>query len=147
MMKYLFIVFSLFGALFVANGCSSGSESGNQNKIEEIKFHTQSQEGRWKGKAEDHTPVIKKLTEETFEVTVPLKKEGNQRHYIEVIVFMEGKRIQLAEKKFTPLDQNFRAVFSYPKNPKPNTDYYVVAKCNLHQMWLAPVPDWRTPER
>lgn len=107
-----------------------------------IKFHTKEQEGRWPGKGEDHIPIIKwsKSNANQIIVTVPLEKKSAGRHFIEVIVFMEGDKKEIAKKSFAADENLFQAVFPMPKDYNPEKSYWVIGKCNLHQMWRSKVP-------
>lgn len=114
----------------------------NTGQIPQIKFHTKEQEGRWKNRADDHMPVVKRLENDPYKisVTVPMEQRDNENHYIEVIVLLEGKNKEIAKKSFTRKDTKFSTIFTLPPDFDLEKQLNVVAKCSMHGMWIAPVP-------
>lgn len=100
------------------------------------KYHTEDESGIWTVQAENHVPVIKWLNSNTIEVRVGFNPTVNPRHYIETIVLMKGKRTQVDARKFEPSQSIPVAEFSIPN---VDDDYWVIVKCNLHDMWKAKV--------
>lgn len=103
------------------------------------KYHTPDNEGLWPGKSKTHIPKLQFIgaEKERIKVTVPLKPTYSPRHYIEVIVLMQGGRKQIAVKSFKLDLKEPEATFKLP-DPSRN-DYYVIVKCNLHDMWRTKV--------
>ncbi|MBN2160457.1 MAG: hypothetical protein JW807_13770 [Spirochaetes bacterium] len=130
-MKKLWFPLILVAALFV-----SCSEIDQNEKIVKPRFHTQTNEGIWVDKANTHVPVITFTARNEIDVLVPLKPVKNPIHYIEVIVLMDGTK-EIASQKFNFSYEPARAHFVLPDVEKGN--YKVVAKCNMHDMWMAPV--------
>lgn len=106
----------------------------------EPKYYTSENEGRWVSKSDTHTPLVtfSKKDKNAIEVRVPLQPRKKGRHYIEAIALMQGER-QIAIKKFKFSLSEARAKFKLP-NPDKG-DYWISAKCNLHDMWKAKVPN------
>lgn len=105
-------------------------------KIVVPKFHTESDEGLWINKSPTHVPVITFTAKDEIDVAVRLKQTKKPIHYIEAIVLMDGGK-EIASKKFSFSYDEPRAHFKLPDPVKGN--YKVVVKCNLHDMWMAPV--------
>lgn len=103
-------------------------------------FYSQEDEGPWKDKSADHTPVILSYDSHTgtIKTMVPLRPSKDPRHYVEFIALMKGSQeVQIKRFNFT-LSQTY-AEFQIPKdNPG---EYRIVSKCNLHDMWDAPVKE------
>jgi desulfoferrodoxin (superoxide reductase-like protein) len=127
----LFILVSTLSLLVLS--CSEIDES---EKIEKPRFHTRSDEGIWIGKSDTHMPVITFTARNEIDVLVPLKPVKNPIHYIEVIVLMDGNK-EIASEKIPFSYEQARAHFTLPDLIKGN--YKVIAKCNMHDMWMAPV--------
>ncbi len=100
------------------------------------KFHTASDEGLWKNQSGTHVPLITFVSKNQIDVRVPMKPTKNPYHYIEAIALKDGDR-QIAVKKFSFNLDEPRARFTLPDPVKGN--YRVIVKCNLHDMWMAPV--------
>jgi desulfoferrodoxin (superoxide reductase-like protein) len=105
-------------------------------KIVVPKFHTASDEGLWINKSDTHVPVIAFNGKDEIDVAVRLKPTKKPIHYIEAIVLMDGDK-EIASKKFSFSYDEPGAHFKLPDPVKGN--YKVIVKCNLHDMWMAPV--------
>ena len=93
--------------------------------------------GPYKDKTNEHLPRIKLVSQNQIEITVDLVNTQLPRHYIEAIVLIDKAEKQVAVKKFAFSLKKTRATFTLPKPAEES--YMVVAKCNLHDMWLTPV--------
>lgn len=133
-LRLIYFSFSIF---FVFGAC--GENSQNYEKVRPIapKYHTQTNPGAWEKKAKEHEIRIRYKTNYSIEVTVPLESTMRPPHYIEVIALHDDNEKEIAVKKFKPSYTGAIAEFEIPNTGK---QYYVVAKCNLHDMWMAPVP-------
>jgi desulfoferrodoxin (superoxide reductase-like protein) len=100
------------------------------------KYHTQEAVGIWDNEVDSHMPVITGLGNKKIEVRINFTPTIDPPHYIETIVLMKGKEKQIEAKKFTLSKEWPVAVFTVPTY---EDDYWVVAKCNLHDMWKADV--------
>jgi desulfoferrodoxin (superoxide reductase-like protein) len=134
----------LFFSMIILFSCGEADKSGQGSSGEpkpalRPKFYSPDNEGIWKGKSETHLPQIQFLdnANDKIRVTIPLTGNTNPRHYIEVIVLMQGERNQIGIKQFQPTETSFTADFTLPEPSA--TDYYIVGKCNLHDMWRTPV--------
>ena len=127
------IIISLLTSCKGSGDRSPGESIGNDTPI---KYYSKNNPGKWKDLPGDHTPTYK-ITQDKenkiITVTVPFKGTVNPIHYVEVIVLLDHNRKELQKKNFQRGTQTATAVFKLPK------DYlsfvYVVAKCNLHDMW------------
>jgi len=132
-------ILCLILAGFFTFSCSE-EESDKGNKIIPPKFHSVEDEGYWKGKSDTHVPKIISISsnKDEIEVTVPLQPTLSPRHYIEVIVLVKGKK-QVSAKKFKPSFKKATAKFKI--NDSSPDDYWIVAKCNLHDMWRVKIEE------
>jgi desulfoferrodoxin (superoxide reductase-like protein) len=105
-------------------------------KIVVPKFHTASDEGLWINQSNTHVPVITFDGKDEINVVVPIKPTKRPIHYIEAIVLMDGNK-EIDSNKFSFSYDEPRAHFKLPDPIKGN--YKVIVKCNLHDMWMAPV--------
>ncbi|OHD64895.1 MAG: hypothetical protein A2176_04645 [Spirochaetes bacterium RBG_13_51_14] len=105
-------------------------------KIVTPKFHTESNEGLWVNESITHVPIVTFTAKNEIDVRVPLKPTKKPIHYIEAIALMDGNR-EIAVRKIPFSFDEPWAHFRLPDIEKGN--YKVVAKCNLHDMWMAPV--------
>jgi desulfoferrodoxin (superoxide reductase-like protein) len=109
----------------------------NENeKINAPKYHTQFNEGLWRDKSSTHVPLVTFSGKDAITVVVPLKPSKVPLHYIEAIVLMDGDR-EIESKKISFTFDEPQAQFTLPDIKKG--DYKIVAKCNIHDMWMAPV--------
>ena len=87
--------------------------------------------------AKDHQPIVEFIDDSTIKVSVPFKPRANPNHYVETIILMQGARTQIEKKVFT---FNLLAPVAVFKLPDPSKkDYWVLMKCNKHDMWRASV--------
>jgi desulfoferrodoxin (superoxide reductase-like protein) len=115
-------------------------ECGDIDETEKIaipKFHTASDEGIWFNQSGTHVPLVSYTGPDTVRVLVPLKPSRNPRHFIEVIALLDGDR-EIDSRKFNFTLNEAQADFRIP-DPTKGT-YKIIAKCNLHDMWIAQVP-------
>lgn len=101
------------------------------------KYHTQTNPGAWESKAKEHQINIAYLSPDTIEVSIPLQSTMQPRHFIEAIVLQDDKEKEIAVRHFKPSYIPAKAEFSLPDATR---SYYIVIKCNLHDMWMLPVP-------
>ncbi len=138
----LFILISFAFTLFQFTTCKDDfkfyDEEEPEKRIEQ-KFYSKGNEGKWPGKSDKHSPVIKFISDDTIKVTIPLRPTLKPRHYIEVIGLMKGDK-EIAAKKLSLSRSPAEVEF---KLPDPDaTDYSIFSKCNIHGMWIAPVKDF-----
>ncbi len=127
--------------LFFITGCSSDEQE--QEKAitritnEEIlqKFNTKSEPGRWKNLNQSHIPIysINKTKKET-RITESSPFENTTDHYVEIMVLLDTGFKELKKQSFTRHEINPSAQFVLP--PDTKGEFYLVLKCNLHDMWL-----------
>jgi desulfoferrodoxin (superoxide reductase-like protein) len=102
------------------------------------KYHTQDNSGAWMSKKAEHDVRIKRLSSGKIEVTIPLQPTMHPPHYIEVIALQDDKENEIVAHGFKPSYIPATATFELPDTTR---QYYVVAKCNMHDMWIGPVPN------
>ncbi len=100
------------------------------------KYHTEAEPGLWSDEVDTHVPIITYEGRNVILVRVPMKPGQTPRHYIEAIALLDGSK-EIAIQRFSFTLNEARARFTLPDPVKGN--YRVVAKCNLHDMWMAPV--------
>jgi desulfoferrodoxin (superoxide reductase-like protein) len=105
-------------------------------KIVIPKFHTASDEGLWINQSGTHVPIITFSGKDEIDVVVQMRPTKRPIHYIEAIVLMDGNK-EIASKKISFSYDEPRAHFKLPDLEKGN--YKIIIKCNLHDMWMAPV--------
>jgi desulfoferrodoxin (superoxide reductase-like protein) len=125
------ILVSIMG-LFLYN-CSDMNE---HERIVPPKFHTPSDEGMWVNQSPSHIPIIAFTAKDEIDVRVPLHPSKTPYHYIEAIVLMDGSK-EIEAKKISFSYNEPHAHFTLPDPERGN--YKIVVKCNLHDMWMAPV--------
>jgi desulfoferrodoxin (superoxide reductase-like protein) len=137
---------NLFLILMIFN-CNNMTDMGNSTEDnndvkqypDKIKFHTNDSPGVWKKQQDSHTPIVERDSSDSskIKVTIPFKGKKNPKHYTEVIILKQGEK-QIKVKKFTFSYNQAIAEFTLP-NPDAK-DYTILTKCNIHGMWVAPVP-------
>lgn len=80
---------------------------------------------------------VRYLSSDAIEVTLPLQSSIQPRHFIEAILLQDEREKEIAVQLFKPSYVSAKAEFKLPDSTKP---YYIVIKCNLHDMWMFPVP-------
>src|SRR3990172_7405119 len=133
MKKLLLPAALLFFLSLFQYGCGDLDQN---EKIVVPKFHTASDEGLWINQSNTHVPVITFDGKGEIDVVVPIKPTKRPIHYIEAIALMDGNR-EIDSKKISFSYDEPRAHFKLPDPIKGN--YKVIIKCNLHDMWMAPV--------
>ncbi|MFC1668826.1 desulfoferrodoxin family protein [Spirochaetota bacterium] len=122
--------------LFQIFSCQPAKEDKIKKKIKPTKFYNARNPGKWKNNSYEHIPQVTVKTDKInkiINVTVPLEGRMSPIHYIEVIVLLDHNRKELQKKTFPSGNKKAEAVFKLPKNY--SSFVYVVAKCNLHDMW------------
>ena len=123
------VSFLFLAALF--SGCTD-----TPGGVTPPKFHTEEDAGIWTDRIEDHLPMVTRLDGNRIEVRVTFSPTLNPLHYVETILLMKGENTVVVKKKFKPSVSIPVAVFTLPD---PDEKYWVISKCNLHDMWRAEV--------
>ncbi|AFM14714.1 desulfoferrodoxin family protein [Turneriella parva] len=131
-MKYKF--WQIAVALLVA---SCGQAPTTETPAPPPKYHTPTNPGAWESKAKEHNVSVRYLSSDAIEVTLPLQSSIQPRHFIEAILLQDDREKEIAVQLFKPSYVSAKAEFKLPDSTKP---YYIVIKCNLHDMWMFPVP-------
>jgi len=93
-------------------------------------YYSKEEQGRWKGKAGSHAPVI---TVEGKKVTVETKHGMSEGHYIVKHTLLNAEGEVLGEMVFTPKD---KAISTYELKKVP-TSLVATSFCNLHDLWVS----------
>ena len=107
-----------------------------------IHFNTVADPGHWEAQASDHEPEIRLVDEDdgaVMYVTVPFTKTRNPNHYLEVVLLLDANKKEIAKKEFERGSGREGARFVLPEGGTSGLS--VVAKCNLHDMWIKPVSE------
>ena len=123
-------------AVAVSAYCGGGAPNPPSKTTSSPKYHTANQEGHWQNQSPEHLPRISFKNDYAIEVTVPLEQTWKPRHYIEVIALIDEKEREIEVKTFQPNIDKIKTEF---KIPMGDGSYRVLVKCNLHDMWIAPV--------
>ena len=100
------------------------------------KYHTEENAGIWTDMVDSHVPLVTRLDASRIEVRVTFSPTLKPLHYVESIVLMTGENTVVAQRRFNPSVSIPTVVFTLPD---PDVSYWVIAKCNLHDMWRAEV--------
>ncbi len=123
---------------FIFTGCKDDFKPQHKGPIIPKEVYTKDAPGNWEDIADEHTPKVVIFDDgrkQNVKITVVLKKPG-KNHYIEKIAIIDESKKELKAKVFSRHLKYFEALFSLqpiPKNAK------VYAKCNLHDLWIAPL--------
>lgn len=134
------IIILLSSVVLYSSGCLD-FETG-KNSIESItdnpKYYTANDNHRWKDLSKDHLPEIKFVNEEKtkIRVKVPLRPVQNPPHYIEAIALMKDEK-QVDIKRFRFTFKEAEAEFVLPDK---KARYWILVKCNKHDMWKEYIP-------
>jgi len=131
-MKIFYTVLIITMIFAINSGCGDSPVSDKQPK-----YYTADENHRWSNIVDDHMPEIEFINDDKtrIKVEVPLKPTQNPRHYIQVIALMEGEK-EIASKKFNFSYNQAKAEFDLPDAEK---SYWILVKCNKHDMWKAEV--------
>jgi desulfoferrodoxin (superoxide reductase-like protein) len=109
---------------------------GNKDSDKILKFYSAEEPGRWYAQAADHDVKLNFIEDNKgkkgVEVSVPFTSEMSEQHYVEVIFLSDEKGNELAKTNFKR-GEKARTLFELPAGAK--YPLYVVAKCNMHEMW------------
>ena len=136
-MKTKFITTAAIAISLVISSCSEFEMEEARKKERQPKYYTADGDHRWKNIADEHIPEITfiKADKSRIHVRVPLQPEQEPRHYIQIIALMEGEKI-IEEKRFRFSFSRAEAEFDLPD---PDADYWILVRCNRHDMWKQPV--------
>lgn len=136
--------FALFFSLFFSACKGDAPEESERKKtiyeLHGIDLKTPDNAGPWQSDetiAHTHEPTvfIKKKGNKKV-ISVSLLIQASERHYIEKILLLDHNFKELQTREFL---RNETAVTEFTLDEKYNTKVYVVAKCNIHDMWVKPI--------
>ncbi len=96
-------------------------------------IYTRENPGKWAKKVNSHLPVVKM---EGNKVTVETMHGMTEKHYIVRHTLVSKSGEVLAEKTFSPNDEEAVSVFELPAG---KTALYATSFCNKHDMWVAEI--------
>jgi desulfoferrodoxin (superoxide reductase-like protein) len=122
-------------ALFLGSCTDTGGDLGSgPAKVQ--KYYSAEEPGRWGPQAVDHDIKVSIIVDakgrKGIEVSVPFTYEMSEQHYVEAIALLDQDNRQLDSVRFK---RGEKAVTIFPITDKINFPVYVVAKCNMHDMW------------
>lgn len=137
-------ILALFSILIISTfgSCKFGGNADDSNKQKQMhdqkleNFRTKNKPGKWKKEANSHVPqVTVKKKEKNYEihVIVPFIGTSTPVHYIETIILLNHHYKELQKVTFNTGNSTATTVFKIPRTYK--SYLWVVAKCNLHDMW------------
>lgn len=106
----------------------------------EQKFLSAEKPDNWGEHKGTHVPFVEASRDSfhkiwTIKATVPFV--GNNQHYIEHIILVNHRSAERQKKNLGRGTANPLAQFSYKE--KEGEKLYVLAKCNMHDIWMSPV--------
>jgi desulfoferrodoxin (superoxide reductase-like protein) len=114
----------------------SGGLFGDKERDTIRKYYSADEPGRWQAQAVDHDIKVSIIEDakgkKGIEVSVPFTSEMSEQHYVEGIALLDEKEKQLASVRF---NRGEKAMTIFPVTDKIKFPVYVVAKCNMHDMW------------
>jgi desulfoferrodoxin (superoxide reductase-like protein) len=127
-------------AMAIAVSLLSCTDSGGQldeaGKVKVQKYFSVDEPGKWADQAADHDLKVSIIEDakgkKGIEVFVPFKSGMNEQHYVEAMALTDEKGKQLAAVRFK---RGEKAGTIFPITDKMAFPVYVVAKCNMHDMW------------
>ncbi|MDH5718999.1 MAG: desulfoferrodoxin family protein [Spirochaetia bacterium] len=135
--KYYYIALTALIISYCGKKDIDDTENQSETQIEEQKFFSLSNSGKWADQRFDHSPMYEiKQTEKNkiIDVKVSLKVSGG--HYIETFVLLDHNRNELQKVNLNRGDMP-KASFELPLDYRAFV--YVIAKCNQHDMWEAKI--------
>lgn len=126
-------------------GCGSGSKESEKAAKEdentmyegrEPLFYTEANPGKWHNQKTGHVPVVEFKRKDNvafLSAKVPLEQQYN--HYIEALVLLNYKREEVAKISYRRGSAGFAQAEFFLGSGKISQTWYVVAKCNKHDMW------------
>jgi len=117
--------------------CSdTGGKLDDEGKSKVQKYFSADEPGKWPDQAVDHDIKVSIIVDgkgkKGIEVSVPFTSAMNEQHYVEAMALTDEKGKQLAAVRFK---RGEKANTIFPVTDKIRFPVYVVAKCNMHDMW------------
>lgn len=99
-------------------------------------YFTASNPGKWTGKDYEHIPVVQFYTKGKNKfLSVKMNLKQDTRHYIESILLLDKDHQEITSVPFERTATGKMHTDFYLGNERISSRYYVVAKCNKHDMW------------
>jgi superoxide reductase len=102
-----------------------------ENSVKNIFAYSESEPGRWEGKAGSHAPVV---IVDGNKVTIETKHGMEEMHYIVKHSLVTSSGEVLGEQVFFPKDK--KAVSTYEIKEK-GMQLFALSFCNLHDLWVS----------
>ena len=116
--------------------CTDSGGLDDEDRMKAQKYFSADEPGSWEPQAVDHDVKVSIIEDakgkKGIEVSVPFTSEMSEQHYVEAIALLDEKNKQLAAVKFK---RGEKATTIFPISDKIRFPVYVVAKCNMHDMW------------
>ena len=136
----------IFIAIFAVTFCNVEKPPFEKEKELQMPLpeYTRENYREWENFAESHTPQIKKINHNTYEVLTGVMNQPG--HYVEKIGIMDSLKKDIIVKDVSqiasgPVKVRFNLIEPLKKN-----DYKAYVKCNLHDLWVAPLSQESHPQ-
>jgi desulfoferrodoxin (superoxide reductase-like protein) len=105
----------------------------------EQKYNTASNPHGWEKQRGDHTPfgAVSEAGDTFFRLEASVPFEGDGPHYVEHIILINHRHQEIKKQDFKRGNRTAHAIFEVKRNPEDR--YYVIAKCSMHDTWVAEV--------
>ena len=143
----ILIAWIILVSFYSCSGEGENTEDGSRppssepsRAISPKKEYTEENPAEWEEVANDHLPEItydEKESKGNIKVKV-LGRKFSERHYIEVIGIMDERGADIDTKYLQRSDKPI-AILSLSKKDYDPDKVKVFAKCNLHDLWTAPL--------
>jgi desulfoferrodoxin (superoxide reductase-like protein) len=131
-----FIAAALATAVSLLSCTDSGGQLDEAGKAQVQKYFSADDPGKWADQAVDHEIKVGIIEDakgkKGIEVSVPFTSGMNEQHYVEAMALTDEKGKQLDAVRFK---RGEKANTIFPVTGKVKFPVYVVAKCNMHDMW------------
>jgi len=136
----------IFVVFFGVNSCGSQGGDSKQKANPQVTAHeaklsqyfSANKPGKWKDLLDEHSPTVNIIKKsKTIRLVVSPPFAGKPEHYIELIVLSDYALNEIDKVSFPRGVTPKSTSFSLP--PKSKGEYYIIQKCNLHDMWYKKV--------
>ncbi|MES0489415.1 MAG: desulfoferrodoxin family protein [Leptospirales bacterium] len=142
--SFCFCIFITILSLTV-NACKSDNRDTTENKqkanvqipVHEEKlsqYFSENNKGKWKDLSDGHTPTVN-ITKGTKSISIVVQPPfvSKPEHYIELIMLTDYALQEIDKISFKRGATTKKNSFTLPTKSKG--EYYIIQKCNLHDMW------------
>jgi desulfoferrodoxin (superoxide reductase-like protein) len=152
-MKLIRFVMTIIGMIGVCTifslSCTDSGDFPGIGKGKTVqKFYSAEDPGRWEPLAKAHDVKVAIIEDakgvRAIEASVPFTRHADERHYVQVLAVLDESLHEVASVKFKP-GEWAHAIF--PMTGPVRLPVWVVAKCNMHDMWRKKVTGKEKPKQ